>query len=78
MNSFNKSIDQYTELYGRLGRIFYDEVSLCVLDFIVKLYFQNFIFEVSEVIEKTNLDKKIINKCLYKFRGIGNNRCKTY
>ena len=74
MTDQEKSIQRYSELFGRIGRIFYDETTLCIIDAIIKLYFENFIFELSEVVETTNLEKDVVRRSLYSLRGRFNRR----
>lgn len=69
MSNRERSIKKYSELFGRIGRIFYDETSLCILDAVIKLYFKNFVFELGEVVKKTNLEKNIVRGSLYSFAG---------
>lgn len=69
MSHHERSIMKYSNLFGRIGRIFYDEVSLCILDAIIKLYFKHFIFELNELVEITSLEKDIVRRSLYSFRG---------
>ena len=69
MSNRERSVKKYSELFGRIGRMFYDEEALCILDAVIKLYFQNFVFELKEVAHKTNLEKGVVRKWLYAFMG---------
>lgn len=69
MGSKDKAIRKYSELFGKIARIFYDEITICILDAIIKLYFDHFIFELEQLANMTSLEKDVVRKSLYSLRG---------
>lgn len=62
------ALDQYKELFRVLVRVFYTDLHVVIMDYIVKSYFEKQFFLTSEVARDTKISEKAVRAELQEFK----------
>lgn len=59
-------IEKYKILFGIISRVFYESIDVAILDSVVHLFFKQFYFETSQILEMTQIPEKKLRQSLIK------------